>query len=772
MAGHRRHLNFILLLVATLGLAAGLGARWFGRTDWAEWLMLAGTAPVLLAVLLDSIVSLVRRDVGLDIIALLSIGGAIALGEYLVAAVIGVMLSGGRALEDFAASRAQREMSALLAHAPRVACRYDDGGWMTVPLDSVVPGDRVLVRAGEAVPVDGIVGDSAAVLDESALTGESMPVTRGPGEAVRSGAVNGGAPFEMSAVASAADSTFAGIVRLVRAAAEGKAPSARLADRAAFVFTPLAIGLAGAAWVATGDPVRGLAVMVVATPCPLILGVPVAVVSGLSRCAGRGVLVKGGGAFEALARVRTLFLDKTGTLTAGRARVAAIEAAQGVPHDDVLRFAASLDQTSQHTIAQAIVTASRARGLVLAVPTAVEEEPGAGVSGTVDGHRVLVGSHAYVAARAMPAEWSERFLRRVGYEGAAAAFVAVDGRMFGAILLADEIRRDSPRALRLLHQAGIARTVMVTGDRRDVAEAIGAALGVDEVRAEQRPEDKLAAIADAQRSGEVCAMVGDGVNDAPALAAADVGVAMGARGSGASSEAADVVLLVDRLDRLAEALAIAHGARRIAIQTVGVGMGLSTLAMAAAALGFLPPVAGALLQEAIDVAAILNALRVLRLRIPGRPRATLPAAEVARLETEHERLAGPLARLRIVADQLATLPPLEAASALAEVDREVREHLLRHEREDDARLYPAIAHVLGGDDPMASMHRTHREVQQLGRLLSRMTADLAPDGPDPTETNEFRRLLYGLDAILRLHFAQEDELYHSLADSERDKKRP
>ena len=385
--------------------------------------------------------------------------------------------------------------------------------------------------------MDGIVLEGAAVLDEAALTGEPIPVTHRPGEAVRSGAVNAGAPFDMHARSSAAESTFAGIVRLVKAAQAAKAPSARLADRAAFLFTPLAVGLAGAAWAWSGDPVRGLAVMVVATPCPLILGVPVAIVSGLSRCAGRGVLVKGGGALEVLARVRTLFLDKTGTLTAGRARVAAIEAAPGIAPDEVLRLGASLDQASQHAMAEAVVTAARARGLALALPTGVKEEPGAGVTGMVEGRRVSIGSHAHVAARAAEADWAERLPAAHGYEGATGAFVAADGRMLGAILLADEIRPDLPRALRLLRQAGIGRVVMLTGDRRDVAEVIGAALGVDEVRAEQQPEDKLAAIAEARRAGETCAMVGDGVNDAPALAAADVGVAMGARGSGASSEA-------------------------------------------------------------------------------------------------------------------------------------------------------------------------------------------------------------------------------------------
>ncbi len=762
---YRRIRNLGLLGVALAGLAAGLAARFLGQGAWADRLMLAGTVPVLVVVLFDCAASLWRREIGLDIIALVSTGGAIALGEYLAAGVIGVMLSGGQALEDFAEARARRDMSALLSRVPREARRYQGDGLATVELDSVAVGDRLLVRSGDTVPVDGLVALGTAVLDESALTGEAIPVARPIGERLRSGAVNAGAPFDMTATSIAANSSFATILKLVRSAQEAKAPSARLADRAAFLFTPLALAMAGAAWASTGDPVRGLAVMVVATPCPLILGVPVAIVAGLSRCAGRGVLVKGGGALERLARVATLFLDKTGTLTEGRARVVSIETTPGTTEDEVLGLAASLDQVSQHVIAEPVVAAARARGLVLAMPVGVEEEAGAGLSGMVAGRRIAVGSHAYVAARAGVASWSERFLRRMGHEGATGVFVAADGVMVGAILLADEIRPDSPRALRLLRQAGIRRIVMLTGDRRDVAEAIGAVLGLDEIRAELQPADKLAAINEARADG-VCAMVGDGVNDAPALAAADVGVAMGARGSGASSEAADVVLLVDRLDRLAEALAIARGARRIAVQTVAIGMGLSGIAMLVAAAGLLPPVAGALLQEAIDVAAIANALRVLRVQIPGRPRAGLGAAHVAQLRAEHASLGDLLAGLRAVADQLVNLAPAEAAAALERVDAMVRDRLLPHERDDDLDLYPRIERALGGGDPMAAMHRTHREVQRLGGLLGRMVAELPPEGPDPGAANDLRRVLYGLEAILRLHFAQEDELYFGLVEAE------
>jgi heavy metal translocating P-type ATPase len=760
----RRTTNLLLLAVSAGGLIAGIAAQLYGEPVWAARAWVFGSAPVLLAVLISIARTLLRREAGLDLIALLSIAGAIALGEYLTGAVIALMLASGRSLEDFAEARARREMSALLSRVPRTANRYDAGNNLVqIPLDSIRPGDRLLVRAGEAVPTDGVVS-GAAVLDESALTGEPLPIERASGEVARSGAVNAAAPFDMIAATDAANSTFAGIVRLVDAAQRAKAPSARLADRYALVFVPLALAVAGGAWIATGDPVRALAVVVVATPCPLILAVPVAIVAGMSRCAKHGVLIKGGGMLEKLAQARTLFFDKTGTLTGGRARLVGIEAPPGLDTGEILRIAASLDQVSQHVIAQAIVNAARGRGLALSMPIGVVEQPGAGLTGIVDGQRVAVGSYAFVCASAAPADWNHCFLQRMGYDGATGVFVAVDGVMIGAMLLLDEIRLETPRALRLLRKAGVERIVMVTGDRRDVAETIGALLGVDEVLADQKPEDKLAAIKASRAIGSTI-MVGDGVNDAPALAAADVGVAMGARGTAASSEAAGVVLLVDRLDRLAEALRISHGARRIAVESVVAGMSLSIIAMGVAALGYLPPLAGAILQEAIDVAVIVNALRALRIRGPRDGREPVTQDQLEALKKEHEELSPILERVRAAADRLAIVPPPQVAHELADLNALLREQLLPHERQDDVQIYPAMARLIGGDDPLATMSRMHREIHHLARLLTRMANDLPPAGPDPATLSEIQRVLHGLDAILRLHFAQEDELYHTLAEA-------
>ncbi|CAM2161708.1 Cation transporter [Paraburkholderia sacchari] len=756
-----RSIDFVLLLVTALSLISGLVFATFGRNAIAHALWTVGAVPVLLALSVSIIQALWRHEAGIDVLALLAIGFALALGEYLTAAVISLMLASGRALENYAQERARREMTALLAHAPRYANRFEAGEWCRVELDAVRPGDRLLVRSGEFVPVDGTLAGHAQ-LDESALTGESVLRSRPPGEAVLSGVVNAGAAFEMVAAAAASESTFAGIVRMVQSAQQERSPAARLADRFALLFIPVAVLLAGGSWLVTGNVVRALAVLVVATPCPLILAVPVAIVSGMSRCAKRGVLVKGGGALERLAQASILFFDKTGTLTGGHARLVAVESDPGTTPDSVLRFAASLAQASGHVISEAVTTAARERNLSLAVPARVVEQPGAGLTGEVDGRVVAIGSFSYVSTVAAPAPWSKAFLQRVANEGASAVFVGVDGVMAGAIQMADQIRLETPRALRLLRQEGIRQLVMLTGDRRDVAETIGATLGVTEVRAEQTPADKLAAIHAARAEGTVI-MVGDGINDAPALAAADVGIAMGARGAAASSEAADIVLLVDRLDRLVEALRVARRTRRIAVQSVVAGMALSFAAMAVAAFGYLPPLLGAMVQELIDVAVIANALRALRVRSTATT-GSLARGDADRLKAGHVELGPVIEQIRNLADELPRLPRTAIAGALDSVNESLARELVPHEQRDDTEVYPDLARLLGGEDPMAAMSGMHHEIFRVARLLRQMTADVPSDGPDADSIQEFQRLLYGLDAIVRLHCAQEDELFHALGE--------
>jgi heavy metal translocating P-type ATPase len=756
-----RSIDFVLLFVSALTLSAGgvcvaLGMQPLARAAW-----LSGASVVLFALTVSIVKAMLKRRLGIDILAWLAIGLALVLGETLAAAVIALMVASGQALEQYAQSRARREMTALLRRAPRHATRWERDEWHAVALDTVHRGDRLLVRTGEFVPVDGMLG-SIAELDESMLTGEAAIAQRQPGEAVCSGVVNAGAPFEMVASASAGDSTLAGIVRMVQAAQRERSPAARLADRYAMFFVVVSLLLAGATWLVTRDVTRVLAVLVVATPCPLILAVPVAIVSGISSCAKRGILVKGGGALERLSEASILFFDKTGTLTGGRARIVSITCGPDTTEDAVLRFAASLAQASAHVISEALTIAARERNVDLFAPSAVLETAGAGLEGQVDGKRVTIGGFSYVCAHVKIAPWNEAFLRKAALEGGASVFVGVDGVMAGAIQMADQLRLETPRALRLLRREGIERLVMLTGDRRDLAETVGAMLGVTDVRAEQTPADKLGAIQAARREGTVI-MVGDGVNDAPALAAADIGVALGARGAAASSEAADVVLLVDRLDRLVHAVRIARRARRIAVQSVLAGMAMSILAMGVAAAGLLPPIAGAILQEFIDVAVIVNALRALR---GGTASGTdhLSRSDADRLKAEHVQLGPVMAQIRTLADALPGLPSASVAGALARLNDALIRQLLPHEQHDDAQVYPGLARLLGGEDPMAAMSGMHREIVRIVRLIARMTENLPPEGPDADGLREFQRLLYGLDAIVRLHCAQEDELFHALGD--------
>ncbi len=594
--------------LAAAGLALGFAARLGGLGAWSETIWAAATVPVLLALLTEIVTSLRRGDLGLDIVAALSMTAALAVGQELAAAIVALMYAGGQYLEGFAERTARREMTALLSRVPRSALRHRDGTLEEVALELVLPGDRLLLRQGDVVPVDGTVAAGVAVLDQSALTGEALPVQRAAGQAVMSGATNVGEAFDLTASARAEESTYAGIVRLVEAAQASRAPMSRLADRYAIVFLAVTVALAGAALALTGDPVRAVAVLVVATPCPLILAVPVAIVSGLSRAAKLGILIKGGRAIETLARVRALVIDKTGTLTFGQARLVETRVADNIQPDELLRFAASLDQASQHIIAQTLVAEAHAKQLALAVPSEVAETPGEGVSGKVEGHEVLVGGMRYVASK------TGADLHRLAGKrqpGAVSVAVALDGRPAGVLILSDALRAGTEQLLQSLRGLGIARIVLATGDHREVARFVAAGLSIDSVRSELTPDQKILVVLSERKNGPVM-MIGDGVNDAPALAAADIGMAMGAKGAAASAEAADVVLLVDQLDRVLPAIRIARRSRGIALQSVIAGMGLSIAAMIAAAFGLLPPVQGALLQEVIDVLVIFNALRALR----------------------------------------------------------------------------------------------------------------------------------------------------------------
>src|SRR6266511_1368921 len=662
--------------------------------------------------------------------------GRIAMAMWVAATLAGLLYSTGSLL------------AALRRRQPSV----DVIAWLALV-------GTLLVGSGEIVPVDGrLLGP--AVLDESALTGEPLPVERRPGEDVRSGVVNAGPPADLLATAPAAQSTYAAVVRLVEQAQAGTAPFVRAADRFAVAFVPLTLLLAAGVWALTGQAVRAVAVLVVATPCPLLLAAPIAIMSGLSRAARVGVVIKGGSALERLAAGRVLLLDKTGTLTRGRPVLTdVITAGGGTDADELLRLAASLDQASAHVLAGPIVTAARDRGLTLLPPDRVHERHGYGVEGTLDGHRVRLGKAAWIVTGPAPA-WVRHTHRRAVLDGSLTVFASVDGVPAGALLLEDPVRPDAPRMIRALRAAGVTRVVLVTGDRADPAETVGRIVGVDAVHAERDPADKLA-IVRAEQARAPTVMAGDGINDAPALAAAGVGVALAARGATASAEAADVVLTVDRIDALADAILIARRARRVALRAVAVGMGLSLAAMVAAAAGQLPPAAGALLQELIDVAAIAIALTAL---LPARSHTvTMRPADITtarRLYAQHRAVRPVVEQVRAVADALDhDFQPVRALLDRLETD------LLPHERAEEAELLPIMAKALGGADPTGALSRTHAEIEHQTGRLRRILDDLDTTA-DPEDIVDLRRLLYGLYAILRLHNAQEEEGAFSLVPDE------
>jgi heavy metal translocating P-type ATPase len=585
------------------GLVAGLAAQFaFGSAGAARGIFLAtllvGGGPLVL----QTVRGMLRGRFAADIVAMLAILTALALGQYFAGAVIALMQSGGEALESYAMGRASQSLEALLARSPKVGRRFRGELVEEVPASEIRAGDLLLIRPGDLVPVDGEVTDGISAVDQSALTGEPLPIHATQGTALLSGSVNLDGALRMRAVRVADQSQYQQIVRLVERARRERPPIQRLADRFAVWFTPATLLMCGVAWLVTGNPTSVLAVLVVATPCPLILATPVAVIAGISRAADLGVIVKTGAAIEQVGRARAVVFDKTGTLTLGHPVVERVQAADGIQPDELLRLAAAVEQLSSHHLGKAVVDASQRRSGSVEAAGEFEETPGSGVAGLVGGRAVAVGSAAFLAGRGIAVPPTP--------DGHTTAFVSVDGRLAGAIEFADRLRHQVPSLMQRLAVLGVTETVMLTGDRDASAEMIAAQAGIRTVRANLLPPDKVAAVQELKRRYGTVVMVGDGINDAPALAAATVGIAMGAHGTAISAEAADVVLLVDDISRVGDAMAISRRMRRVALQSIGVGLGLSFALMVVASLGHVSPPVGAVLQEALDAAVILNALRV------------------------------------------------------------------------------------------------------------------------------------------------------------------
>lgn len=562
---------------------------------------------------------ILRGHWGLDILAVTAIVATVLVGEYVAALVVVLMLTGGEALEDYANRRAKRELDALLTRAPQLAHRVEGDEIVEVRADDVRPGDVLLVRPSEIVPVDATLRSAEAAVDESSITGESVPVEKVAGDPVLSGSVNGQAAVEVVATATAADSQYQQIVALVAEAAASKAPVVRLADRYAVPFTVFSLALAGVAWWVSGDPVRFAEVLVLATPCPLLIAAPVAFIGGMSRAARNGVIVKGGGVLEQLSSARTAVFDKTGTLTYGTPTLVAVRPENGFGADELLTAVASAEQYSSHVLATSIIAAAHDRGLHLDEAEWAREAATNGVQARVGGREVVVGKFRFVAEHAPDAA------RTPIAPGELAVYVAIDGRFAGALLASDRLRDNARATLERLDELGVHQTMMLTGDAQATADHIAAELGITRVRADCLPADKVQEVAGIAERPVI--MVGDGVNDAPVLAAADVGIAMGAKGATAASESASAVILVDDISRTAKAVEIGRDTVRIALQSIWLGIIVSVALMLVAAFGVIPAVVGALLQEVVDLATILAALRAIGGRLDAK--AATPAAAVA-----------------------------------------------------------------------------------------------------------------------------------------------
>ncbi|MHC6592534.1 heavy metal translocating P-type ATPase [Arthrobacter sp. C152] len=593
-------LTGVVLLAALVLLQAGLEPQ-------ARVLGSAYAAVVLLARVPKMVRALREGRWGIDLLALMAVASTIAVGEYLAALVVILMLTGGEALETFAQGRAARELKALLDRAPRFAHREGPAAALDdIPVGDVAPGDVLVVRPSELVPVDGELLSASASLDESSLTGESLPVERSRGGLLLSGSVNGEAAIRMRATTTADESQYSRIIALVEEASSSRAPVVRLADRYAVPFTFLAIAMAGTAWFLAGDPLRFAQVLVVATPCPLLIAAPVAFLAGTSQAAHKGIIIKNTKTLEQLAKARTAVFDKTGTLTSGRPvldHILVPDAGAAVTPERILQLAASAEQYSSHVLAASVIEAAARAGLQLLPVQHATESATQGVEAVCGGHQVVVGKAGLV--RSVSTGFREPAL----HSGQLAVHVAVDGVYAGALVMKDPLRHDAITTLARLRGLGVRHTMLLTGDAHATAAHIAEESGIGSVQAECLPEDKVQAVA-AIRDRPVL-MVGDGVNDAPVLAAADVGIAMGAKGATAASESADVVVMLDDLSKVAQAVAIGKRTVAVALVSIWTGIGLSIGLMAVAMTGYIPAVTGALLQELVDLATILNGLRAL-----------------------------------------------------------------------------------------------------------------------------------------------------------------
>ena len=600
-------INLLSIGLTLSFLAAGGACAILGHSVWARDVWMTGVVVMGAPLVFRTLRAVVNGRLATDVVASLSIIGAVALGQPLAGLVIVLMQTGGETLERYAEGRASAAVRALEAAAPRMARRVRGDEIEDLPATSVNVGDTLLIRPGDLVPCDGVVLDGESELDTSSLTGEPVPLQATRGTHVMSGMANGFGSFRMTALTPAERSQYAKIVELVRGAQASKSPLQRLADRYAVWFTPITVAVCGIAVGLTHDWMRALAILVVATPCPLILATPVAIIGGINRAARGFVIVRHGGALETLSEVNTAVFDKTGTLTVGTPLLERVVVDSGFDRATVLAYAAAIEQRSSHLLGRVLVDAVRREHIRIPDSTGALEAPGQGVSGVVDGHYVRVGARSFVIPECEGGVLAAARLERYG--ATLRAYVSIDRRLAAVLEYADQIRQDLPQLLSALQALGIRRFALLSGDHAPIAREVAERVGIHETYGDLMPEDKAQYVERIRAEGGIVMMIGDGINDAPALSTADVGVALASHGGGIAAEAADVIVLVDSLERIGETKAIADRTMRIARQSIWAGLGLSGVAMLVAAFGGLTPIVGAALQEVIDVAVILNALR-------------------------------------------------------------------------------------------------------------------------------------------------------------------
>lgn len=595
--------DYKLFSLTATSILIGLILQLTGQQTIAQWLLSAVALTTALPLVWNMFQDVRSGRYGIDILAITAIVAAVILGEYWAAIVVALMLTGGESLEDYAQRRARSELDALLKNAPKTARVLRKGKTVRVNVSELHVGDKILINAGDAVPADAVVLEGTASFDEASLTGESLPQAKQSGDALLSGSINLDGSIQAKVTATAENSQYQQIVKLVESAANSRAPFVRLAERYSIPFTILAYAIAGSVWVISGDPMRFLQVIIVATPCPLLLAAPISLISGMSRASSYGIIVKNGAALERMAEAKTIAFDKTGTLTRGKFEVTSIVATTGYTKDEVLKLAASLEQGSNHVIAQAIVAAAQHKKLKLSKAKHIKEVPGKGLLTSFKGQEVIVGRLAFLEENdiQLPTNF------KVDTTAKTVVYIAVNGALAGALSLSDELRHEARITIEQLRDMGIKKVLLVTGDNASAAKYVAKELSIDEIHAESLPADKLRVLDTAKDRPLI--FVGDGVNDAPILTAADVGVALGAKGSAVASESADIVIMVDSVGRVATAFEIAKRTFSIARQSILIGIGLSVGLMIVFSTGKFSPLTGAILQEVVDVFVIFNALR-------------------------------------------------------------------------------------------------------------------------------------------------------------------